>query len=221
MNEAVELVLAEYDRRGAEEWKLRELMSEDEWMGHRDEFLISIGRHTGQLLNLLIKGAKAQNILEIGTSYGHSTVWLAEAAHATGGRVMTIDCAANKHDYARAMLAKARLAAQVEFCLGDAREMIASLAGPFDFVLLDLWKDLYIPCFDLFFPKLAPGALVAADNMINPESSRPDALAYRRHVRAKPHIDSVLLPVGSGVELSRFGDPLSDSRAIAGTFASR
>jgi len=210
MDEPVKAVLAEYDRRGAAEWKLRDHMSEEEWMTHRDEFLISIGRHTGQLLNILIKGAKAQSVLEIGTSYGHSTVWLAEAARATGGRMVTIDCAAHKQEYARAMLVKAGLAAHVAFRLGDARDVIGALEGPFDFVLLDLWKDLYIPCFDLFYPKLRPGALVAADNMINPESARPDAQAYRKHVRAKPHIDSVLLTVGSGIELSRYRDPLSD-----------
>jgi predicted O-methyltransferase YrrM len=221
MDEPIKSVLAEYDRRGAEEWKLRDHMSEEEWMTHRDEFLISIGRHTGQLLNIVIKGAKARNILEIGTSYGHSTVWLAEAARATGGRVVTIDCAAHKQEYARAMLAKAGLAAQVDFRLGDARDVIRSLEGPLDFVLLDLWKDLYVPCFDLFYPKLARGALVAADNMINPESSRPDALVYRRHVRAKPHIDSVLLTVGSGVELSRYGDLLSDSQLDCGVRSER
>lgn len=209
MDQAVESVLAEYDKRGAAEWSLRIQMSEAEWMSHRDEFLISIGRHTGQLLNILIKGAKAQNILEIGTSYGHSTVWLAEAARANGGTVVTIDEKPNKHEYARGMIARAGLAAQVDFRLGDARQVIASLPGPFDFVLVDLWKDLYIPCFDLFYPKLRLGALVAADNMINPESAREDALAYRKHVRSKPHIDSVLLTVGSGVELSRHGDLLS------------
>jgi len=209
MDESIKSVLAEYDRRGAQEWKLRNHMSEDEWMSHRDEFLISIGRHTGRLLNILIKGAKARKILEIGTSYGHSTVWLAEAAAATDGRVVTIDCAANKQEYARAMIQKAGLAAQVDFRLGDARDVIRSLEGPFDFVLVDLWKDLYIRCFDLVYPKLSPGALVAADNMINPESARPEALAYRKHVRAKPHIDSVLLTVGSGIELSRYGDLLS------------
>ena len=209
MDEFVKSVLAEYDRRGTQERKLRDHMSEDEWMSHRDDFLISIGRHTGRLLNILIKGAKAQNILELGTSYGHSTVWLAEAARVTGGRMVTIDCAANKQEYARAMLEKAGLATYVAFRLGNAQDIIKSLEGPFDFVLVDLWKDLYIPCFDLFYPKLSPGALVAADNMIHPESSRPYALAYRKHVRAKPHIDSVLLAVGSGIEVSRCRDFLS------------
>lgn len=208
MDESVESVLAEYERRGAEEWKLRDRMSEEEWMGHRDEFLISIGRHTGRLLNILIKGANAKNILEVGTSYGHSTVWLAEAARATGGKVVTLDEKANKQEYARRMVAKAGLAAHVDFRLGDARESIASLPGPFDFVLLDLWKDLYIPCFDLFYPKLRAGAFVAADNMLQPEGARAAARAYRTHVHGKPRIDSVLLPVGSGVEISRYGDVL-------------
>ena len=108
------------------------------------------------------------------------------------------------------MLAKAGLAQHVAFLLGDAGDVIASLSGPFDFVLLDLWKDLYISCFDLFFPKLKPGVYVAADNMINPEWSRPDALAYRQNIRSKPRIDSILLTVGSGVELSRYGDQLSE-----------
>lgn len=220
MDKAVESVLAEYDKRAAEEWKTRRNMSADQEERQRDDFLLSIGPQTGRLLNILIKGARAQNILEIGTSYGHSTVWLAEAADATGGRVVTIDCVPSKHDYARAMVAKAGLAEHVEFRLGDAREVIASLSGPFDFVLLDLWKDLYIPCFDLFYPKLSRGAYVAADNMINPEWSRAEAVLYRRHVRAKPDIDSVLLTVGSGIELSRYGDsmPVSTRGLSSGTF---
>ncbi len=107
------------------------------------------------------------------------------------------------------MLTKAGLSAHVDFRLGDARETIKSLAGPFDFVLVDLWKDLYIECLDLFYPKLSPGAFFAADNMILPENYREDALKYRKHVRSKPKIDSLLLPVGSGVELSRYADPLA------------
>ncbi|HXA78926.1 MAG TPA: class I SAM-dependent methyltransferase [Candidatus Acidoferrales bacterium] len=209
MDGAIATVLAEYEKRGAEEHKLQLKGSRDEWMERRDEFLIAVGPATGQLLNILAKSVKAKTILELGTSYGYSTVWLAEAARATGGKLVTLDKAAYKHDYARAMLAKAGLSAHVDFRLGDARETLKSLAGPFDFVLVDLWKDLYIECLDLFYPKLSPGAFIAADNMILPENYREDALKYRKHVRSRPKIDSVLLPVGSGVELSRYADPLN------------
>jgi predicted O-methyltransferase YrrM len=130
-------------------------------------------------------------------------VWLAEAARATGGKVTTLDVHAGKQEYARKELSKAGLASFVEFKLGDARESIASLTTPIDFVLLDLWKDLYIPCFDLFYPKLSSGAMIVADNMIFPEFSRTEAEAYRKHVRAKPDLQSMLLPVGSGIEVSR------------------
>jgi predicted O-methyltransferase YrrM len=208
MEAAIQAVLAEYDKRGAEEHKLRDQDTMDKWLERRDEFLIAVGPATGRLLNILAKSVKAQTILELGTSYGYSTVWLAEAARATGGKLITLEKAEYKQDYARNMLAKAGLSAHVDFRLGDARETIKSLPGPFNFVLLDLWKDLYIECFDLFYPKLSPGAFIAADNMLLPEDYRVHALRYRKHVRSKPKIDSVLLPVGSGVELSRYNDTL-------------
>ena len=171
---------------------------------------IGFHRHLYQLYprmlsptNILIKEAKAKTILEIGTSHGYSTVWLAEAARATGGKVLTLDLHAGKQEYARNALCKAGLADLVEFKLGDARESISTLSGPIDFVLLDLWKDLYIPCFDLFYPLLSRGAIVVADNMLFPEFSRADAELYRQHVRAKADLQSMLLPVGSRIEVSR------------------
>jgi hypothetical protein len=95
-------------------------------------------------------------------------------------------------------------ASVVEFVTGDAREVLAALSGPLDFVLIDLWKDLYIPCFDLVYPKLAEGAFVVADNILFPDFWRAEMTAYRQHVGDQPGIESVLLPVGSGIELSRF-----------------
>jgi predicted O-methyltransferase YrrM len=209
MDDAAKAVLAEYDKRAAAEHALQSEMSMERWLDRREEFLISVGPAAGELLNMLVKAAKSQTILELGTSYGYSTVWLAEAARATGGKVISMDVSPKKQDHARSMLSKASLAAHVEFRPGDARGTIASLEGPFDFVLLDVWKDLYIPCFELLYPKLSAGAFVAADNMILPENYREMALTYRKHVRAKPDIDSVLLPVGQGIELSRYGDMLA------------
>jgi predicted O-methyltransferase YrrM len=188
--------LAEYDKRRAAESADRTLSL--------DQRLLSIGPEAGALLNLLAKGIGARRILELGTSYGYSTLWFAEAARATGGVVVTIELDPAKQDFSRAMLERAGLLDVVDFQAGDALEVLPRLDGPFDFVLLDLWKDLYIPCLDLFLSKLAPGALIAADNMIEPASSRANAAAYRRAVRAKPNVTSLLLPVGQGIELSRF-----------------
>ena len=92
----------------------------------------------------------------------------------------------------------------VEFRIGDALASLAQLPGPFDFVLIDLWKDLYVPVFELLHPKLAPGALIVADNMLHPESARVHASAYRERVRAAADMSSVLLAVGNGLELSRY-----------------
>ncbi len=204
MDQAVERVLAEYEERERAENELKREIHFDSRHPRRDEFLLSVGRASGQLLNFLIRGVKPKEILEIGTSYGYSTLWLADAARAAGAKVITLEIHPQKQQHARAALASAGLADSVDFRLGDARETIASLSGPFDFVLLDLWKDLYISCFDLVYPKLSPGALVIADNMLYPEEHRPVAALYRAHVRTKPHIDSVLLQVGGGLELSRF-----------------
>jgi predicted O-methyltransferase YrrM len=204
MDSRVEAVLAEYDERAAREWALMRDMPLEETIRRVDEFLISIGPDTGTLLNVLIKGARSRSIVELGTSYGHSTVFLAEAARACDGHVVSIDVSAQKQRYAREQLAEAGLDAVVDFVTGDAREVLAAMPGPLDFVLIDLWKDLYIPCFDLVYPKLAEGAFVVADNILFPDMFRAEMNAYRQHVRRQPGIESVLLPVGSGIELSRF-----------------
>ena len=166
--------------------------------------LLPVGPATGTLLNLLAREAGARRILEVGSSFGYSTVWLAEAARAVHGKVISLELRREKTEYATAQLARAGLADFVEFRVGDALESLAALAGPFDLALIDLWKNLYVPVFELLHPKLAPGALVVADNMIEPASARPHAQAYRHAVQAARDMTSVLLPVGNGIELSRY-----------------
>jgi predicted O-methyltransferase YrrM len=204
MDQVVEAVIGEYEERERAENKLKHEIGFQEDHSRRDEFLLSVGRSSAQLLSILAKSLKPKTILEIGGSYGYSTVWLAEAAQSVGGKLITIEIHPQKQKYAREKIAKAGLSESVEFFLGNAPEIISGLSGPFDFVLLDLWKELYIACFDLSYPKLSPGALIVADNMLYPPRTRPEASQYREHVRTKPDIDSVLLPVGGGLEVSRF-----------------
>ncbi len=168
----------------------------------RDELLLPVGAEVGQLLHALILARKPRRILELGTSYGYSTLFLADATRTVGGTVITMENADYKQAEARRQIAAAGLSDHVDFRLGDAVAMITADAGPFDFVLLDIWKELYLPCFEAFYPKLSEEAIVAADNMIFPPSARDDVRRYREAVRATGDMQQVLLPVGMGVELA-------------------
>lgn len=203
MDEKVTAVLDAYHERMREEDQLmREAPQKGGFEGLRDQVLLSVGPDTGKLINILARSLKAPNILELGTSYGYSGIWLAEAARATGGRVTTTELQDYKAAYARDMAEKAGLAGFIDFKVGDAVRTIAELPFKLDFVLVDLWKDLYVPCLEAFYPKLNPGAIIVADNMLRPGGE--EVQRYGRAVRAKPGITSVLLPVGSGLEVSRF-----------------
>ena len=201
---AVWAVLADYEARAEREEAIWDALGPEEAERRIDEMLLPVGAATGMLLNLLAKQACARSILEVGSSFGYSTVWLAEAARAVHGKVISLELRAAKTEYATTQLARAGLAEFVEFRVGDALASLAELPGPFDLVLIDLWKNLYVPVFELLHPKLAPGALVVADNMIEPASARPHAHAYRHVVHAARDMSSVLLPVGNGIEVSRY-----------------
>lgn len=203
MDERVATVLREYEERLERERALMDSLPREELGARINEFLIPVGPEVGRFMHDLAIAADARLMLEFGTSYGYSALWLGMAARATGGRLISLDLAGDKQAFARAQLERAGLADHVEFRTGDARELVAELSGPFDVVLIDLWKDLYVPCFDAVLPKLASPAFVLADNMIHPPHSRPDADRYRAHVRERV-AQTVLLPLGQGVELSRF-----------------
>lgn len=169
---------------------------------NRDDLLLPVGPEVGAFLHSLILAKRPKVILELGTSYGYSTLFMANAARQVGARVVTMDLADYKQAYARDCLDRAGLANVVDFRLGDAVAMIADEPGPFDIVLLDIWKDLYTPCLEAFYPKLAEEAVIVADNMIRPENAREDVRVYRAAIKAKPDLQTALLPIGSGVELS-------------------
>lgn len=195
-------VFAEYDARHQRELELTRALPRATFGDRRDEFLLPVGAAVGNFLRALAIGKDGAAILELGTSYGYSTLFLADAARQCGGRVVSIDVDAAKQDYAARMLERAGLADFVEFRCGDALELIAADAGPFDLVLLDIWKNLYLPCFEAIYPKLAEEGAIVSDNMIYPEGARDAVRAYRAAVQEKRDLQSVLLPLGSGIELT-------------------
>jgi predicted O-methyltransferase YrrM len=202
LSPSAQAVHAKYEARRAQEHATLAASPPGAVFSMRDQLLLSVGPESGRLLHALILGSGATRILELGTSYGYSTLFLADAAAKTGGRVITMDLAADKQAYARSMLEEAGLAGVVDWRTGDAVALVNAERGPFDFVLLDIWKDVYLPCLAAFHPKLAERAIVVADNMLEPAVARPEARAYRAAVAALPDIRSTLLPIGSGLEVS-------------------
>lgn len=194
-------VLAEYRTRASDEAQRMAALG-PEAFARRDEFLLEVGEDTANLLQALVVGCQAVRIVELGTSYGYSTLFLAAAAKRTGGTVTTFELSAEKQAYARERIERAGLSDQVRWQCGDAVELLTDLPSSVDFVLIDLWKDLYVPCFQQLRPKLAANAVIVADNMLHPPMVREDAEAYRRAIRQDGAFHSVLLPIGSGIELS-------------------
>jgi predicted O-methyltransferase YrrM len=198
----VAAVYADYEARNATEQTRQKTLAPGDGLTIRDEFLLPVGPEVGAFLHALILAKRPARILELGTSYGYSTVFMADAARCVGATVITMELADWKQAYARDQIARAGLSGVVDFRLGDAVTMIEADAGPFDFILLDIWKELYLPCFEAFYGKLSDEAIIAADNMIYPPQAREDVRRYRAAVRSKSDLQTSLLPIGSGIELS-------------------
>lgn len=126
---------------------------------------LAIGPGQGRFLYSVARARGARTIVEFGTSFGISTLYLAAAAADTGGRVTGSEYHAEKAEKAGRNLAEAGLAGHVVIRVGDARETLADLEGPIDLLFLDGAKDLYLPILRLLEPKLAPSATLVADNI--------------------------------------------------------
>jgi predicted O-methyltransferase YrrM len=125
---------------------------------------LALSPEEGRLLHLLARGANARRAVEFGASYGISTLYLGAALRANGGHLVTTEVHPAKCAALRDTLSEAGLADHVTLLEGDALDTLADVEGPLDLVLLDGWKTLYLPVFELLRPKLRPGALVLADN---------------------------------------------------------
>lgn len=127
---------------------------------------LPVGREFGNLLYVLARSIRAETIVEFGTSFGISTIFLAAAVRDQGsGRIITTEFSPEKVERAKKNLQAAGLEEWVEFRVGDAMQTLtADLPGPIDLLLLDGAKGLYLSVLRLLEPRLRPGSLVASDN---------------------------------------------------------
>jgi predicted O-methyltransferase YrrM len=134
--------------------------------GHMRNVFIPVSRSQGQMLYLIARSIDARRIVEFGTSFGISTLYLASAVKDNGGGVVVgSENEPSKHAKANEHLREAGLDRFTDVRLGDARHTLADVEAPIDMVLLDGWKDLYLPMLELLRPKLRPRAVVLADNI--------------------------------------------------------
>jgi len=170
--------------------------------GQRDERLLAVGPDAGRFLNTLARAIGAKRALEVGGSMGYSAIWTGEAIQATGGKLTTLEAVPGKVEVLHARIAQAGLQDTIEVVAGDAKETLRSLAGPWDLVLVDAWKDDYPLYFDLVFSKLRIGGLMLADNITSPSPPGPGIDEYVRKARSHADAQSQLVPLGNGLELT-------------------
>jgi predicted O-methyltransferase YrrM len=154
---------------------------------------------TGRFLYSLVAPQTDCGVLEIGSSRGLSTIWLAAAARILGGRVVTLEQDPRKIEAWRENVAEAGLENWTQLIEGDARETLPALADVFDVVFIDAEKEDYELYFRTALTKVELGALVIADNVI----SHRDALGgYSQARQSDPELVSVTVPLESGLELT-------------------
>ena len=167
----------------------------------RDVYM-PVSPDVGRLLYMLARNRRAQTIVEFGTSFGISGIHLAAALRDEGrGRLVTTELDPVKADRAAQNFRAAGLAEWIEIRVGDAFDTLASGGGGnIDLLLLDGWKELYLPLLKFLEPQLSPGALVVADDL----AIAPEALApYLHYVRdANNDYVSATLTLGDHIELS-------------------
>jgi predicted O-methyltransferase YrrM len=190
MDDALTALLDELARFGSEN---------DSRETERPKRMLNITPDTGRLLWIMVQAARAKRILEVGTSNGYSTIWLADAVRALGGRVTSLEANPDKIRLARANVARAGLEGQVHILEGSAAETLARLPGPFDLVFLDADRPNYLRYVELALPRLVAGGLLVADNVTSHAEELRDYLA---RVKSHPDLFSVTLPIGNGEEVS-------------------
>ena len=165
----------------------------------RDE---NVTESDGMFLYDFVLKHKYMKALEIGTSTGHSGIWIAWALSKTGGKLVTIEIDEARHARAVENFKAAGLDAYVDARLADAHEEVPLLKGSFDFIFLDADKEWYQNYFKMLLPKLDPGGCFAAHNVLNLEFMH-GIKEFLDYARSRPDIDTTIERTsGSGISLS-------------------
>lgn len=171
------------------------------------------GHLQGKMLELFAKMLSPKTILEIGTYTGYSGICLARGLK-SGGKLITLDINDELESMVRGFFEESGLADQIDYRLGNAREIIPTLDGPFDMVFIDADKFYYSEYFDLIIDKVPSGGIILADNVLwsgkilVEEGQKIDKdtralLAFNQKIQDDPRVENILLSIRDGVLMAR------------------
>ena len=200
MTQSFKILLAELEHFGKEN---------DRATADRSRRMLNIIRDTGKFLSVLVRAMSARRVLELGTSNGYSTLWLASAARAIEGTVTSVELSDYKISLARQNLARSGIASHVTLLHEDGRNVLQrSPSGAFDFVFLDAERSEYSSWWSDLKRVLRPGGLLIVDNAT---SHAEEMAPFVRLLKADASFTISLVPVGNGEWLAvKSNQPLED-----------
>lgn len=165
-----------------------------------DKGQLAVSEEDGRFLRVLVGATNAKSVLEIGAASGYSAIWIGMGLRQTGGRLTTIEYDAVRAKEAAANVQRAGLSDIVKVVSGDAFKEIPKVSGSFDLVFLDAWKPDYKKFFDMVFPRVNPGGLFLAHNVINKKNEMLDFLsAIETHPMA---LNTIVSPGHEGISIT-------------------
>jgi predicted O-methyltransferase YrrM len=163
---------------------------------------MSVGALEGAFLRFLVAMKQPRLVLEIGVFTGWSSIEMARALP-PGARIVACDVNEETTAVARRYADQVGVADRIDYRVGDARETIAELDGPFDLVFIDAWKPDYVDHYEQVLPKLADDGVILADNTLSVLNGNEAIGSFNEHVLADRRVECVLVPIRDGVTLIR------------------
>jgi predicted O-methyltransferase YrrM len=190
----IQKVLNELEKAGAEN---------DTIQTDKSKKYLNITRDTGEFLTVLVKTTKANKILEIGTSNGYSTLWLASALPEDGA-VITIEIAEQKANEAKANFERTNLLERIRLLVGNASTLLNELKEDFDIIFLDADRSLYTSFIPHILRLLKPGGMMICDNAVSHETELREFMEFFIN---RSEYTTCLVPVGKGEFIACKGNP--------------
>ena len=166
-----------------------------EWMPKNQTGMLNVNSNEGAYLRDQVIKAHAKRALEVGTSNGYSSIWIALGLRKTGGHLTTLEIDPVKVKLARENFRAAGVDSLITLMPGDARKTIPTLQGPFQFVFIDAWKQDYLKYLEMVLPMVPPGGIIMAHNTTD---LRSQMLDFIDRVQTDPQLKTTFVNPGPG-----------------------